>query len=202
MRIFSDRWLFHPVFVFWIQELPRQDVAWVSRTGCSLCVWHELQSSDMWLVKYQLLHSAHTMRAAECWGRYLWDTPLYPTDRPPSMLQRTARTSCPFLLLHQLVPVVLLYMLMTLTLYLLPFSNTAHNTLSTTFLFFMALHRDLISTAYESHEGVLQTKQWLSELYWWLNMDTEVINAIHFCHLCQLIDQFYLCQMAHGISLL
>lgn len=201
MRIFSDRWLLHPVFVFWIQELPRQDVAWVSRTGCSLCVWHELQSSDMWLVKYQLLHSAHAMQAAECWGRYLWERHfILRTDHHQccSGLHVLLALSCCSISWFQWCfctcwwhwPCICCPSQILLII------------LSTTLLFFMALHPDLISTAYESHEGVLQTKQWLSELYWWLNMDTEVINAIHFCHLCQLIDQFYLCQMAHGISLL
>lgn len=158
----------------------------------------------MWLVKYQLLHSAHAMRAAECWGRYLWERHfILRTDHHQccSGLHVLLALSCCSISWFQCSctcwwhwPCICCPSLL-LVLFLPPFCfSWLHQLIA------IALHPDLISIAYESHE--LQTKQWLSELYWWLNMDTEVINAIHFCHLCQLIGQFYLCPMARGISLL
>lgn len=43
--------------------------------------------------------------------------------------------------------------------------------------------------AHEGHQGIVHTKQWLHDLYWWPRMDDLVAHVISSCQLCQLSDK-------------
>lgn len=47
----------------------------------------------------------------------------------------------------------------------------------------------MISLAHETHQGIVQTKQRLRELFWWPQMDVQVQSAVSSCLTCQLNDK-------------
>lgn len=51
------------------------------------------------------------------------------------------------------------------------------------------LRSKMISLAHETHQGIVQTKQRLRELFWWPQMDAQVQSAVSSCLTCQLNDK-------------
>ncbi|XP_064475422.1 uncharacterized protein K02A2.6-like [Ornithodoros turicata] len=51
------------------------------------------------------------------------------------------------------------------------------------------LTSELMTTAHESHPGIVRTKSRLRESYWWPGMDRQVNEVIGSCHVCQLADK-------------
>ena len=48
-----------------------------------------------------------------------------------------------------------------------------------------ALQKRVLNLAYESHQGIVKTKQLLREKVWWPNIDKDVFDLIKTCHACQ-----------------
>ena len=53
----------------------------------------------------------------------------------------------------------------------------------------VALRKQLVNLAHETHQGVVHTKQRLRDLYWWPSMDMCVQESIRTCVTCQMNDK-------------
>lgn len=53
----------------------------------------------------------------------------------------------------------------------------------------ISLRERIILLAHEGHQGLVHTKQWLRELYWWLRMDDLVNMILSACATCQASDK-------------
>ena len=53
----------------------------------------------------------------------------------------------------------------------------------------VALRKQLVDLAHETHQGIVRTKQRLRDLYWWPGMDTSVQESIRACVTCQMNDK-------------
>nr|XP_055032791.1 uncharacterized protein K02A2.6-like [Misgurnus anguillicaudatus] len=53
----------------------------------------------------------------------------------------------------------------------------------------VALRKQLVDLAHETHQGVVRTKQRLRDLYWWPGMDMLVQDSISACVTCQMNDK-------------
>ncbi|XP_037611722.1 uncharacterized protein K02A2.6-like [Sebastes umbrosus] len=53
----------------------------------------------------------------------------------------------------------------------------------------VALRKQLVDLAHETHQGVVRTKQRLRDLYWWPGMDMCVQDSINACATCQMNDK-------------
>lgn len=70
------------------------------------------------------------------------------------------------------------------------------------------MRKRIIGLAHESHQGIVHTKQSLSEMYWWPKMDLQTETNIKHCSVCRQHDktldthtaplQLFLFQMQHG----
>lgn len=52
-----------------------------------------------------------------------------------------------------------------------------------------SLTAQIISTAHETHSGIMRTKVRLCELFWWLRMDEYVEAAVKNCNICLKADK-------------
>ncbi|KAI2643843.1 Retrovirus-related Pol polyprotein from transposon 17.6 [Labeo rohita] len=52
-----------------------------------------------------------------------------------------------------------------------------------------ALRSQLVNLAHETHQGIVQTKWRLRDLFWWPQMDAQVQSAVSSCLTCQMNDK-------------
>lgn len=53
----------------------------------------------------------------------------------------------------------------------------------------VTLQHTLVKLAHEGHQGIVRTKQWLRELYWWPDIDCLVKEHIQTCQMCLSSDK-------------